>query len=57
MLRAQGGPRRAMQGFGCRAWMTFVADDAALATGGRRLSGDAIGYERQLGKPAAESDS
>ncbi|MGW2558781.1 hypothetical protein ACWCXB_05925 [Streptomyces sp. NPDC001514] len=35
--------------------MTFVADDAALATGGRRLSGDAIGCGPQLGKPELES--
>ena len=33
MLRARGGPGRVVQRFGCGAWMTFVADDAALATG------------------------
>ncbi|MCX4735869.1 hypothetical protein ACIA74_33895 [Streptomyces sp. NPDC051658] len=36
--------------------MTFVADDAALATGDGGFSGDVIGCEQQLGKPAAESD-
>ncbi|WP_177328096.1 hypothetical protein OH786_29665 [Streptomyces atratus] len=36
--------------------MTFVADDAALATGDGGFSGDAIGCEQQLGKPAVESD-
>ncbi|MDK0523192.1 hypothetical protein [Streptomyces sp. ML-6] len=36
--------------------MTFVADDAALATGDGGFSGDVIGCEPQLGKPAAESD-
>ncbi|MFG2717635.1 hypothetical protein ACGFW5_04885 [Streptomyces sp. NPDC048416] len=36
--------------------MTFVADDAALATGdGGRFTGDGIGCEPQLGKPEAES--
>ncbi|MHC3407749.1 hypothetical protein ACLQ2K_03960 [Streptomyces sp. DT17] len=35
--------------------MTFVADDAALATGDGGFSGDAIGFEPQLGKPTAES--
>ena len=36
MLRARGVRRpgcRVVQRFGCGAWMTFVADDAALATG------------------------
>jgi hypothetical protein len=37
--------------------MTFVADDAALATGDGGFSVDAIGCGRQLGKPAAESNS
>ncbi|MFD7498899.1 hypothetical protein ACFV8T_42590 [Streptomyces sp. NPDC059832] len=36
--------------------MTFVADDAALATGDGGFSGDVIGCGQQLGKPAAESD-
>jgi hypothetical protein len=36
--------------------MTFVADDAALATGDGGFSGDVIGCGAQLGKPAAESD-
>ncbi|MCG7525781.1 hypothetical protein MHW47_15170 [Streptomyces sp. OfavH-34-F] len=37
--------------------MTFVADEAALATGdGGFSSGDVIGCQPQLGKPAAESD-
>ncbi|MFJ4918776.1 hypothetical protein [Streptomyces sp. NPDC088725] len=35
--------------------MTFVADDAALATGGRRLFTDGIGCGQQLSKPATES--
>lgn len=33
MLRARGGPDRVVQRFGCGAWMTFVADDAAQLTG------------------------
>ncbi|GHJ99560.1 hypothetical protein SY2F82_13580 [Streptomyces sp. Y2F8-2] len=33
MLRARGGPGRVVQRFGCGAWMTFVASDAALQRG------------------------
>lgn len=36
MLRGQGVPgecRRVVQRFGCGAWMTFVADDAAQGMG------------------------
>src|SRR5690242_13870021 len=53
MLRARDGRRlgcREVQRFGCGAWMTFVADDAAQ-DGGRRLSRDRTGRGPQLGKP------
>jgi hypothetical protein len=36
--------------------MTFVADEAALATGDGGFSGDVIGCQPQLSKPATESD-
>ncbi|AJC54921.1 hypothetical protein GZL_02328 [Streptomyces sp. 769] len=35
--------------------MTFVAEDAAYGYGGRRLSRDAIGCERQLAKSQSQS--
>ncbi|GAA2256602.1 hypothetical protein GCM10010232_52790 [Streptomyces amakusaensis] len=51
MLRARGGHGREVQRFGCGAWMTFVADDAALVDGycgfPSMLSGGSRNWESQ----------
>ncbi len=55
MLRARGGPGREVQRFGCGAWMTFVADDAALERGTAAFPGIVPGAGRNWASQEAES--